>query len=443
MSPPVDRVQSDESLPEAADVVVIGGGIIGVAAAYYLARKGHAVALVEKGRIAGEQSSRNWGWCRQQNRDEREIPLVKHSLEMWGGLDAEIGADLGFRRNGLVYVTENPAELAGWERWVTMARGYQVQSRMLTAEEARALTPGCKGDWIGGVHSPTDGRAEPSKAGPALAEAARRAGATIHQDCAARGLETAGGAVSAVVTERGRIRTQAVLCAAGAWASMFCRRHGIDLPQSAVHSTVFATTPTEQVSPGGLSTPEFILTPLLDGGYIVAAKARGRIEITPQGLRYARQFLPLLKQRWKDVEIRVGRSFFEGPEAMHGKWSFDKPTVFERMRVLDPAPKMSIVEPSLQEIATAFPALQGTGMARVWAGWIDSTPDAVPVISPVPQLPGFHLATGFSGHGFGIGPGAGRLAADIVAGDPPIVDPHPFRYSRLVDGTDLGKPGMM
>jgi glycine/D-amino acid oxidase-like deaminating enzyme len=443
MPRPLNPVQSDPGLPEAADAVVIGAGMAGVSAAYFLAKKGHSVALIEKGVVAGEQSSRNWGWCRVQNRDEREIPLMQHSMELWASLPQEIGADLGFRRKGIVYVTKDPAELASWQAWVDMARKYQAHSRMVGPEEARALTPGNDQAWIGGVVSPNDGRAEPAVAAPALAEAARRLGVSLHQNCAVRGLDTTGGRVSGVFTEKGRIRTSAVLCAAGAWASMFCRRHGIDLPQSAVHSTVFATTPAPQVSPGGLSTPDFILTPLPDGGYIVAAKTRGRVEITPQGIRYARKFLPTLMKRRKNLQIRVGRSFFQGPEAIVGKWSFDKPTPFERMRVLDPEPNTAIVDDALRTVVAAYPALEGIGMARIWAGWIDSTPDAVPVISPVPAIPGFFLTTGYSGHGFGIGPGAGRLAADIVAGDRPIVDPEPFSYTRLVDGRAIREPGMM
>ncbi len=181
MSPPLTAVPHDPALPAAADAVVIGGGIVGAAAAYYLARRGHSVALLEKGRVAAEQSSRNWGWCRQLNRDERELPLVIRSLDLWAGLDREIGADLGFRRSGLVYVTRDAAEMARWEAWAGMARQYQVQTRILSAEDARRRTPGAIGDWIGGIESPTDGRAEPAMAGPALAAAARALGATVHQ----------------------------------------------------------------------------------------------------------------------------------------------------------------------------------------------------------------------------------------------------------------------
>jgi len=441
MSPPVDRVESDARLPEAADVVVIGGGMIGVAAAYALAKKGHSVALVEKGHVAGEQSSRNWGWCRQQNRDERELPLITQSLEIWGGLAEEIGADLGFRRNGLIYVTEDPSQLAEWEAWCAMAQRYQVHSRMLSAAEAAALTPGCTGKFIGGVHSPTDGRAEPAMAAPALAAAARRRGVTLHQGCAARGLETTAGAVSAVVTEKGRIRTQRVLLAGGAWSSLFCRRLGIDLPQAGVRSTAFFTTPAPEVTPGGLSMAGAAIRRRVDGGYTVSVRNRGTLEITPQGLRYARAFWPLFRKNGAHLAIRIGRSFLEGPEAL-ARWSLADVSPFERIRVLDPAPDLAIVEDGLKGLVALYPSLAGIRMQEAWAGWIDFTPDAIPVISPVATLPGFFLATGFSGHGFGIGPAAGRLAADLVAGDPPIVDPAPFRHARLLDGT-MGPPGPM
>lgn len=239
MAPPVTRIRSDETLPASADVVVIGGGIAGISTAYHLARKGHTVAVVEKGYLAGEQSSRNWGWCRQQNRDLRELPLAMRAVEMWGSLNEELGAETGFRRSGLVYVTTKRSDLDAWSRWNESAREMQMHSRLLSAAEAKAMTPGSAEAWIGGVHSPSDGRAEPGLAVPAIAEGARRAGATIHQDCAARGLETSAGRVSAVVTEKGTIRTNAVLlaggsgprCSAGITASL-CRSPASARPRS-------------------------------------------------------------------------------------------------------------------------------------------------------------------------------------------------------------------
>ncbi|HTE82812.1 MAG TPA: FAD-dependent oxidoreductase, partial [Reyranella sp.] len=200
MSPPVQPVASDEKLPSSVDVVVIGAGIAGTTAAYELAKRDLSVALLDKGRVGGEQSSRNWGWVRQQHRDLRELPLAMRSLEIWRGLNQEIGAETGFRPTGLLYVTTRPADFAQWEAWTLKAREYQMHSRILSAAEAKELTPGSVPAWIGGVHSPTDGRGEPSLASPAIAEAARRAGATIHQDCAARGLETLTGKVSGVIT---------------------------------------------------------------------------------------------------------------------------------------------------------------------------------------------------------------------------------------------------
>jgi glycine/D-amino acid oxidase-like deaminating enzyme len=442
MSPPVQPVVSDEKLPGSADVVVIGGGIAGSAAAYALAKKGLSVALLDKGRIGGEQSSRNWGWCRQQHRDLRELPLAMKSLEIWGELDRELAVETGFRRTGLVYVTTRPGDLAQWEAWTLKAREHQMHSRILSGAEAKALTPGSTADWIGGVHSPTDGRAEPSLAGPAIAEGARRLGVTIHQDCAARGLVMEAGKVSGVVTEKGAIRTQAVLCAGGAWSSLFCRRYGVRLPQASVRSTSFATAAAPAVTEGGLSMPDVTIRRRLDGGYTVGLGGRGRVELSPQGLLYARQFWPTFKKRRWGLTFAVGRSFFEGPEAF-SRWSLDDVSPFERQRTLDPAADPALVRLGLTRLGEHYPALAGLQVAQAWGGMIDSTPDAIPVISAVESLPGLYLSTGFSGHGFGIGPAAGRLAADLITGDPPIVDPQPFRYSRMVDGTDLGEPGMM
>jgi glycine/D-amino acid oxidase-like deaminating enzyme len=442
MSPPVQKVVSDEHVPASADVVIIGGGIAGCSAAYALAKKGHSVAIVEKGVICGEQSSRNWGWCRQQNRDLRELDLARHSVEMWDRLSGELGVDVSFRRTGLIYVTKSQSDMADWGEWIEKAREHQVHSRLLTAAEAKEMTPGSVGDWIGGVYSPSDGRAEPSLAGPAIAEGARRHGATLHQNCAARGLETSAGRVSAVVTEKGSIRTQAVLVAGGAWSSLFFRHEGLRLQQASVRSTSFYTAPAPKVIEGGLSMSDVTIRRRLDGGYTVGLSGRGLVEISPQGLLYAKPFWPMFKKRRAKLKFSVGRSFFDGPEAFM-RWSLDRPSPFERMRTLDPPADPALVQMGVEFLGKVYPELAGLKVMQSWGGLVDCTPDAIPVISAVDPLPGLYLSTGYSGHGFGIGPGAGQLAADLIAGDTPIVDPHPFRYSRMIDGSNLGAPGMM
>ena len=279
-------------------------------------------------------------------------------------------------------------------------------------------------------------------AAPALAKAARALGVRIFQNCAARGMETRGGAVDAVVTEKGRIRTQAVLLAGGAWSTLFCRRHGIELPQAMVNGTAFRTTAAPAISEGALGTPGYCVRRREDGGYTVALRGRGTLHLTPDGVRYARQFWPTFKGRAAKLKIRIGKPFLDGL-LTGSSWSFDSVSPFEKTRVLDPEPDMALVTEALSMLQSAHPALAGIGCAEAWAGTIDSMPDAVPVIDAVESLKGFHLATGFSGHGFGIGPAAGRLAADLVAGDAPIVDPYPYRYRRLVDGTRLAPAGAL
>ena len=177
----VDPVESSAELPTHADVVVIGAGIIGVFTAYYLARRGLSVALVEKGVVGGEQSSRNWGWCRQQNRDARELPMATRSLDLWERFAADEGEHTGFRRCGLLYLSNDEAELEGWARWGEFARTVGVKTHMLSGEEAGHYGRSSGRTWKGGVWSPTDGTADPSLAAPAVARALMRRGGTVHQ----------------------------------------------------------------------------------------------------------------------------------------------------------------------------------------------------------------------------------------------------------------------
>ena len=435
MSPPVDRVQTDATLPARTSVVVIGGGIVGVCTALFLAQKNIPVLLCEKGEIGAEQSSRNWGWTRVMGRDAREIPLGMASLALWRRMNEITGGETGFRQCGIVYLCETRKEMEEREAWLEEARPFQLDSRALAPHEIDAVLPGSARPWAGALYTPSDGRAEPAMAAPAIAEAARRAGATILTNCAVRGLATKAGRVSGVITERGEIDCDSVVLAGGAWSRLFCGNMGLSLPSLKILGSVMRTAPLagpEATAGGG----RFAFRKRLDGGYNISQRNASTADITADSFRQFNDFLPSLRTSWRELRLRIGPRFVE-EWRIPRRWNLDETTPFERMRILDPAPVAKTLDQAKSALAAAFPVFAGMQIKQGWGGLIDVTPDAVPVISPVPQQPGFFLATGFSGHGFGIGPGAGRLAADLVSGDTPIVDPTPYRFDRFNKATPL------
>jgi glycine/D-amino acid oxidase-like deaminating enzyme len=432
MSQPLRHIETSPHPPASADVVVIGGGIIGVFTAYYLAQRGMSVAVVEKGRIGAEQSSRNWGWCRQQNRDARELPMATRSLELWEQFAADSGEDTGFTRCGLLYLSDDEAQISSWARWREFAKTTGVTTHMLGGREASERGHATGRAWKGGVFSPSDGTADPAKAAPAVAAALMKLGGTVHQSCAARGIELEGGRVSGVVTEAGTIKTRTAVLAGGAWASSFCNQLGVQFPLATVRQSIVRVSPLEQRLPDALAGPRVAITRRPDGSYILAISGRGRVDPTPQLMRFAPQFVPMFAKRWRNVFPGVLEGIRWGHET-RARWKLDAPTPMERARILDPKPDPAGVRETHRRAVELLPALRDAPIANTWAGYIDSTPDGVPGIGEVPKVPGFILAAGFSGHGFGIGPGAGHLIADLVTGAEPIFDPAPFNPARFIE----------
>ena len=430
MRVPLQSVASSPELPKSADAVVIGGGIVGAFAAYHLARRGLQVALVEKGSVGAEQSSRNWGWCRQQNRDARELPMATKSLDLWERFTAETGEQTGFRRCGLFYLSNSDEELAGWKRWCDFARTVGVTTHMLDGARATERGSFTGRAWKGGILSPTDGIADPGLAAPAAAAAILNLGGTVHQGCAARGLELEGGRVAGVVTEKGTIRTKVAVLAGGAWASSFCNQLGVRFPQATVRQSVLTVAGGTEGVPDALHTDEVSITRRGEWGHMLAISGRGRVDPTAQFLRFSPKFMPMFLRRWRKVWPGGLEGLRSGHESL-ARWRLDQPTPMERMRILDPKVDEGAVRLTRERAVDLVPALAGRPVNATWAGYIDTTPDGVPGIGEIASVPGFVLAAGFSGHGFGIGPGAGHLIADIVNGDPPIVDPRPYHPDRF------------
>ena len=424
-------VESNTELPTGVDTAIIGGGIAGVTTALELVEQGQTVALFEKGILAGEQSGRNWGWCRQMGRDAREIPLSNISLDLWRKMDARTGEKTGFVECGIAYLCATDEQFETRRQWFeNQAVPHELSTRILSSREANAISGGSLIPWVGGLMTSDDGRAEPQLAVPAIASAVLKHGGTIHQQCAVRTIELEAGRVSSVVTEKGEVRCKNVVLAAGAWSHRFLRNMSIRLPQLTVRNSAMRTASVEVDLPHSIAGGGLAFRKRLDGGFTVADDSYNTVDIIPDSFRYFGDFLPTLKTDWRDFKFRFGRRFFE-EAGWPTSWAADDVTIFEKVRQIDVKPDKALLNAAEKILRKRHPAFKNVPIVERWAGGIDVVPDVVPVISHLPDIEGVFVATGFSGHGFGLGPGAGKLMAQLVLGDETCVDPNPFRFDRF------------
>ena len=418
------------NLPEYTDVVVIGGGIIGCSTAYYLARQGISVALCEKGKIGCEQSGRNWGFIRKQGRHLDELPLMIDSLRLWHELVADINQDIGFHVGGTLYLSETEKCYETNRKWLECTRKFDLDTRFLSKSELQELVPGIRNQQYGALYTPSDARAEPDLATRAIAGLAVTKGASVFENCAVRGVDIEAGRVAGIVTEHGRIKAGAAVCAGGAWSGYFCRHLDIRLPQLKVISSVMASHPTPYTMQTSFWSGGLGLRKRFDGGYNIAFGGRADCQITPDFVRYFTRFLPSYFRSKEVIRLKLDNRFLH-EVSWPSKWSFERETPFERERILDPAPNHKLLASAYEQLGETIPALAHIGIANKWAGIIDVMPDELPVIDTVDEIPGLIIATGFSGHGFGIGPGAGKATADLVMGNSSVVLNSKLSFSRF------------
>lgn len=430
MAPAITPVQTSATFPAATTVVVIGGGIVGLTAALALAERKIPVVLLEKGAIAGEQSSRNLGWVRKTSRLAEDIPLALASDRLWAMMPHRLGSDVGYRQAGIMFVARTQAQMALYEGWLKSVAHLSLDSRLLSRHEIAAMVPGGRGQWAGGIYTPSDGRAEPTLAASAIAKAAIARGAFIVENCAVRSLTLSAGKVSGVVTERGEIRCDQVLLAGGLWSRRFLGNHGVSLPTLPLICSVLRTRPMAGPTEIAVGAPDFSFRKHQDGGFIITQRGALDASLVPDHLLLGLRYLPQLRAQRGNLRISLGKNFLHDLTlARH--WGAKSITPFEKVRMMDPPANRALNQEAMDNLMAAWPAFAKAEIADTWAGTIDVTPDSNPVIGPVNRIPGLTVATGFSGHGFGTSPAAGQLAADLVSGCQPIIDPAPYRFERF------------
>lgn len=426
-----NTVVTDTVLPKSADVVIIGAGIVGVTLALHLASRGVSVVVCEKGQVAGEASGRAVGQVASAGLSPEKMGILNYAKSEWALMNERAGGDTGYRRNGYFCPFTSDQDAGMWEEWLNAVRGDEPEAKILTADQARSLIG--PGDWKGAFFNPTDGGVEPTMAAPAIAEGAKRLGAKIIAPCAVRGIETAGGKVSGVVTELGVIQASSVVLAGGCWSPLFARSLGIDLPGLNIFSMVRSVYGVDG-PPGTGDLPTVSWRKQVDGGYTISVVG-GTVPLVPAMFRDGLKYLDAWRKAHWDIHLNASTHFFE-QLGVPSSWRMDEVSPFEKMRVLQPTDNGPIAQQAIDDIQAMMPAFKGMRLTDAWGGALIATPDNTPTVGPVASHPGLFLATGLT-YGMTMGPAISAMLADIITGNKPVIDPHPYRYERYIDGSKL------
>lgn len=373
-------------------VVVIGGGIVGMATAYYLATDGAQVVVCERSRPGAGSTERALGGIRAQFSTPANVALSRHAKAVYDEFESTFGIDIGYRQHGYLLLTADESTADALERAVAVQRDYGVPSEYLDPERARAYLPELHADrYVAGTYSPADGTADPHLALEGFAHAAREAGVDVRTGVAVTDVLNDGGRVTGVRTEAGRVSAEYVVNAAGPWASRVASMAALSVPVTPRRRQIAVVAPS-------IPYPEDApLTADLDSGVHFAPERAG--------------------------DAMVGGHFDETDPAQDPD---AYPTDFD----LDWA---AAALGRAERCAGYF-----GGETRVkdgWSGLYAMTPDHQPIIEE--SRPGFVNAVGFSGHGFMHAPATGQVVADIVVrGGTDMVDLDPFRLDRFDDGSE-------
>jgi sarcosine oxidase, subunit beta len=376
-----------QRVPTRASVVVIGGGVVGLSTAYHLASAGVTdVVLVEKGDFGSGSTCKAAGGVRAQFSDAVNIELGSRSLRTFETFRDTFGQEIDLHQVGYLFLLDSPEHVQAFEKNVALQNRLGVPSRMIDVAEAASLSPlvNTRG-LLAAAYSPTDGHCTPESVVAGYTRAARRAGAALIRGCAINDIDSSGGVVTGVVTEGGTIATDTVICAAGAWSKELGAMVGVDLPVDPLRRQILTTEPMPGVDP---ETP---------------------------------------------FTIDFSTSFYfhrEGPGLLLGMSDPHETPGFKLSRSDAWLPGLA------EAVERRAPSLSAVGLAAGWAGLYEMTPDHNGLVGEAAQVSRFLYATGFSGHGFLMGPAIGEVMRDIYLGRTPVVDVRSLTAARFA-GADL------
>ncbi len=371
------------ALPERADVVIVGGGVMGASTAFHLAEAGVDCLLVERGDLAGGSTSRAAGGVRANFSDELNISLGLRSLELFEAFEQRPGQGIDLHRSGYLFVLTSPEEVSTFERTVALQNSLGVESRMVDAEEAVRLSPLLDPEGVlAAAWSPRDGHCAPESVVLGYATGARRHGATVRTGVEVTGIDSVGGEIAAVHTTAGVVRTDCVVDCAGAWSPQIAAYIGVDLPVTPYRRELLVTEPM------------------------------------PEPIDMA-------------FTIEYGTSLYwhrEGRGILTGFSDKANPAGFDLER--DPEFPAKLAELAERRA----PALLDLGVQTGWSGLYEVTPDHNALLGEARDVSRFLYATGFSGHGFLQGPAVGEILRDLYLGVAPFVDISPLDVHRFTTG---------
>ena len=414
-----------------ADAVVIGAGIAGCATAYYLSKKGLNVVVVDKGEVGDEQSSRAWGFVRQQARTARELPLMIAGAIVWQEMERELGADVEWNQGGSLTLAGDAEILGRIRAWLKVGEQFGIETRFLTNDDVKELLPAMRGEWLGAMYTPSDGHAQPNKATNAIAIGAREHGALFRTMEAVEGIEVTDGRVSAVVTEKDRIVTQNVVCAAGAWSHKWPAWSDLHFLTGWCGRASGRLSPTDHVTDMAVIGPRIAFRQRPSGEFYIAPGPGGTdYDVDLDSFKHIRLFMPNFRRNREMFRVHVGRALIKDVlRSLPGSPSRRHP--FAHTVGVETEPNRKVIDKALITFKSMFPGLQNLKIEQYWSGRIDATPDALPVIGEADSPKGFYFCTGFSGRGIGIGPIAGKVTAELIADGESSVDIHALRHSRF------------